>query len=86
MLMLFLIVFADLFAQTPPRTSMKPQPIDSVEIYRNQYKNKETWEQIVSFPGTIVSLPLVLFFKMQEQFVGYVYENKLIPKTVDFFN
>ena len=84
-LMLFLIVFGDLFAQTPPQTATKPQPVDSVEIYRNQHKNKETWEQIVSFPGTIVSLPLVLFFEMQEQFVGYAYENKLIPKTIDFF-
>lgn len=81
----FLIVFTELSAQTPSKISNTPQSADSVEIYRNQYKGKETWERIVSFPGTVVSLPLVLFFKMQEQLAGYVYENKLIPKTIDFF-
>ena len=81
----FLIIFTELSAQTLSKISNTPQSVDSVEIYRSQYKGKETWERIVSFPGTAVSMPLVLFFKMQEQIVGYVYENKLIPKTIDFF-
>lgn len=58
---------------------------DSTDYYRQKYRSKQTWEHIVSAPGTLVSLPLVLFFKMNEALVGYIYDSKIIPKTKDFF-
>lgn len=79
------LLFTELFSQTQDKNYHEPQYADSVDYYRNQYKGKETWGHIVSFPGTVVSLPLVLFFKMQEYLVGYVYENKVVPKVIDFF-
>jgi outer membrane protein assembly factor BamA len=81
---IFFLISGQIFAQADSTVMDYAQP-DSVEFYRNQYKGKETWEHMVSFPGAVVSLPLVLFSKMQEYFIGYVYENKLIPKTMDFF-
>ena len=58
---------------------------DSTEFYRHKYRSKKTWEHVVSAPGTLVSLPLVLFFKLNEALVGYIYDSKIIPKTKDFF-
>ena len=81
----FFFISTELFPQIENENVNQPQYADSVEFYRSQYKDKGTWEYIVSFPGTVVSLPLVLFFKMQEHVVGYVYKNKLVPRTIDFF-
>lgn len=67
-------------AQEPAGTAA-----DSTEFYRHKYRSKQTWEHVVSAPGTLVSLPLVLFFKMNEALIGYIYDSKIIPKTKDFF-
>ncbi len=58
----------------------KAEKKDSTSYYRKQNRGKKAWEHVVSLPGTIISIPFVAFFKLQEAFIGYVYETKLIPK------
>lgn len=70
---------------TLPAQEQPASAADSTEFYRQKYRSKQTWEHIVSAPGTLVSLPLVLFFKLNEALVGYIYDSKIIPKTKDFF-
>lgn len=74
-----------LYGQPETSPEYQPQRSDSIEILRNQYPAKTTWEHIVSFPGTLVSIPFVLVFKATEYSAAYIYEQKLIPKTIDWF-
>ena len=70
-----------LAAQTDSTVIYQPQKKDSTDYYRQKYRGKKAWEHAVSLPGTIISIPFVAFFKLQELFIGYVYETKLIPKV-----
>lgn len=84
--MLILLILTTLFtvpaiAQSEVQPEYKGDAADSTEFYRKKYSSKKTWEHIVSLPATIVSLPLVLFFKAQEGIVGYIYDEKLIPRA-----
>ncbi len=58
---------------------------DSARQLRKEYRDKKTWEHLVSLPGTIVSLPLVIVAKTTETVAGFIYEEKLIPRTIEFF-
>jgi len=82
----FLVAVGDVpvsYAQKPTADSVviSPARLDSIKALRKKYSSKKTWEKIVSAPGWVVSLPLVLFFKSQEALVGYAYKNKLVPKA-----
>ena len=69
----------------PDSLVYQSQTEDSTRHYRKKYKSKKTWEHIVSLPGTIISIPFVLFFKAQEALVGYTFEKELIPKVKNAF-
>lgn len=70
-------------AQTETQPEPTPQSPDSVKILRQQYSGKKTWEHWVSLPGTIISIPFVALFKGVEYSAGYIYESKLVPRTLD---
>jgi outer membrane translocation and assembly module TamA len=72
-------------AQSETVPEYHSERIDSVKILRKQYPRKTTWEHIASLPGTIVSIPFVIVFKGAEHVAGYVYDSKIIPKTIDLF-
>ncbi len=74
---------SSLWAQTEPRPEPTSQSPDSVKILRQQYSGKKTWEHWVSLPGTVISIPFVAFFKGVEYSAGYIYETKLVPRTLD---
>lgn len=59
--------------------------VDSVQILRKQYPRKTTWEQFASLPGTIISIPFVIVFKTTEYAASYVYDSRIIPRTIDLF-
>ena len=71
------------------------QPND--EIYTNSVAEKnsgnmqqqsnsqdELWEQIVSFPGKVIYLPLHLIFDVTKGIIWFVDESKIAPRTIDF--
>lgn len=79
-------IFADpfsLWAQTEPQPESSSQPTDSVKLLRKQYSGKKAWEHWVSLPGTVLSIPFVVFLKGVEYGAGYIYESNLIPRTLD---
>ena len=80
---LLFVSLQQMHAQSAVNPSVKDELPDSVKVLRKKYGSKKTWEHLVSFPGTLVSLPLVFFLKGQEKVVGYVYEHKVIPKAKD---
>lgn len=59
---------------------------DSARQLRKEYRDKKTWEHLVSLPGTIVSLPLVIVAKTTETVAGFIYEEKLIPELSNFLH
>ncbi|MCH7675620.1 BamA/TamA family outer membrane protein [candidate division KSB1 bacterium] len=83
-LLAFLWSTSPSFGQRTKQLTKNPAKSDSVKILRKKYRAKKTWEQLVSLPGTLVSLPLVLFFKLNEELVGYTYEHKLVPRALGF--
>ncbi|NIX56682.1 MAG: BamA/TamA family outer membrane protein [candidate division Zixibacteria bacterium] len=56
---------------------------ERAEDYRNQYRNKNLWETLVSLPGSIVYLPFDITFKTIGSMVNFVDERKLVQKTHD---
>ncbi|MFQ5627799.1 MAG: BamA/TamA family outer membrane protein, partial [bacterium] len=53
---------------------------DSVRVYPEKMPDKTTWEKIVSFPGTLLYLPLKLIFIGTEETVTYVQESEKLAK------
>ena len=58
---------------------------DSLKIFSERIRSRESWEKVVSFPGNLALFPLKIFLKSTKETVGYVVETNLIPKTYDFF-
>lgn len=62
--------------------SSKTEESDQHE-YPERRKSRETWEKIVSFPGTIVYFPFKMAFKAAEKGAAYVDESKLVVRIAD---
>ena len=84
-LTLLLAEQGSLHAQTETTSQHESGRVDSVQILRKQYPSKTTWEHLASLPGTIISIPFVIVFKSTEYAASYVYDSKIIPKTIDLF-
>lgn len=59
-----------------------PAPDDSTRI-PVPVQPRQTWEKIVSFPGTLLNLPFKLVFKTAEHTIAFVDNSQLIPRTQD---
>lgn len=63
----------------------KPDSVkQNVIIKKKEYKKREGWEKIVSFPGKLIYLPIKLTFKGISESVKFVDEKKVIQKSYDF--
>lgn len=60
-----------------------PTVPDSTREQRGRYPAHATWEKVVSFPGTVASLPFVLVFKTAEGVAGLIHSQQLIPRTIN---
>lgn len=62
-----------------------PAPDDSTRIPAQEWQGqpRQTWEKIVSFPGTLLNLPFKLIFKTAEHTIAFVDNSQLIPRTQD---
>ena len=81
-----LLLFASvlpLFAQSETDATGKERRSDTVQVRRKKLGQKKTWEKAVSFPGTLVYLPLKLTFKLVKESIIFVDESKVISKTHD---
>jgi outer membrane protein assembly factor BamA len=71
--------FDALFSQpgAAPRNSAGQ---DSVHIYPKKMPDRTTWEKIVSFPGTLLYLPVKLIFIGSQETVTYVQESENLAR------
>ena len=53
------------------------------EQYPRKRKSKQTWEVIVSLPGKLVTLPLLIILKSTEAVTTYFDETKIIARVND---
>lgn len=68
-----------LFSQ-PNANSQNSTRQDSVRIYPKKMPDRTTWEKIVSFPGTLLYLPIKLIFIGSQETVTYVQESEDLAK------
>ncbi len=62
----------------------KEQQSDRAEVWPKKLSGKDTWEKIVSFPGTLIYFPLGLTFGVQKAAIRFVDEKRVIPRVKDF--
>lgn len=80
---LLLIYFLSQTVAAIAQESVKTVPADSVEFYRHKYRGKKPWEHIVSFPGTVASVPFVLAFKGIAKLASIGFDQGAIRQTLD---
>jgi hypothetical protein len=85
LLSVFSLTCHPVYAQAEAASESQAERADSIQILRKQYPRKTTWEHIASLPGTIISIPFVIVLKGAEHAAGYIYDSKIIPKTIDLF-
>lgn len=81
---LFLVIGQAIFAQTESHSDEKEKDSDKAQKYPKKRKSRETWETIVSLPGTILFFPLKIIFKGSEEIAKFLSENQTTPKIHDF--
>lgn len=79
-----LLVAGNLWPQLLPAQAAEPAPqADSTIVYPKKMPNKNTWETIVSMPGTIMMLPIHAILFVPEVLGGVFYEGDLLNQSLD---
>ncbi len=73
-----------LFGESETDSPVKEHQSDSAEVWSEKMSNKDTWENIVSFPGVVILFPLELTLDGLKTSIRFVSGKKIIPKTKDF--
>jgi len=78
---IFFVLILFILYQIPVYAQDANQKNDQI---RKKYKNRSTWEMLVSLPGTLIYLPVKILSYGISESVEYVDENKVVQKTQDF--
>lgn len=79
--MLLLMSLQPVLAEPGATSEMDGQQPDSAEAWPEKRDGKDTWEKVVSFPGTVIYLPLDLIFEAHKAVIGFFYDRRATLKV-----
>ena len=72
-----------LFGESETDSPVEEHQSDSAEVWSEKMSSKDTWENIVSFPGVVILFPLELTLDGLKTSISFVSGKKIIPKIKD---
>ena len=82
--MLLFGIVQPLLGQSKTGSAVEEQQSDDAKVRPKKLSSKSTWEHVVSFPGTLIYLPLDLSFELIKGSIDFVTDSQIIPKVQDF--
>jgi hypothetical protein len=63
-------------AESAIASAVEDQQTDGADTWLEKLDGKDTWEKVVSFPGTVIYLPLSLIFEAHKAVIGFFYDRR----------
>jgi len=84
--LVFIMVFTTntVMGKSQTTSANQEQKTDSVQSPPKKMSSRSSWEQIVSFPGTLMNLPFKLFFNGTEGLITVIDKSRIVPEVQDF--